>query len=255
MAHFDNSVWRQDKDLRELRHNSLPWLVGGIGVLLAGYGLLQHSAGTSPAVLVLSLLLYAGMACGIWVGLTAHLPHRYFGPANGITLLRAVLVCLLAGFVGQSAPQQLAWLPLGAALVILLLDGVDGWLARRTGYASAFGARFDMETDSLLVLVLCATALLMGKAGPWILLAGGLRYLFLAGKALLPWMKGDLPDSFRRKTLYVASTTGVIVILAPTIIAPFSFVIAAIAVICLSASFAIDVVWLYRNAEQERTSR
>lgn len=255
MAHLSNSIWQQDKDLKQLRHSSLPWLAGGLGVLATGYGLLQHSAGASPAVLVLALLLYVGMACALWCGLAAHLPHRRFGPANGVTLIRAALLCLLAGLVTQTGPQHLGWLPLAAALVILTLDGLDGWLARRTGHASAFGAHFDMETDSLLVLVLCATALLMGKAGPWILLAGGLRYLFLAGKVLVPWMKGDLPDSFRRKTLYVVSTTGVIVILAPTITTPFSFLIAGISVICLTASFAIDVVWLYRNAEQERTSR
>lgn len=255
MAHLSNPIWQHDKELKQLRHSSLPWLTGGLGVVAAGYGLLQHSTGASPAVLVLALLLYVGMACALWFGLATHLPHRHFGPANGVTLLRAALLCLLAGLVAQTGPQHLGWLPLATALVILALDGLDGWLARRTGYASSFGARFDMETDSLLVLVLCATALLMGKAGLWLLLAGSLRYLFLAGTALLPWMKGDLPDSFRRKTLYVVSTTGVIVILAPTITTPFSFLIAAISVICLSASFAIDVVWLYRNAEQERTSR
>ena len=38
------------------------------------------------------------------------------------------------------------------------LDGVDGWLARRSGIASAFGARFDMEIDALLILVLAVLA-------------------------------------------------------------------------------------------------
>ena len=38
--------------------------------------------------------------------------------------------------------------------VALALDGVDGQVARRTGTVSALGARFDMEVDAFLVLVL-----------------------------------------------------------------------------------------------------
>ena len=38
--------------------------------------------------------------------------------------------------------------------VALALDGVDGWVARRTRTVSALGARFDMEVDAFLVLML-----------------------------------------------------------------------------------------------------
>ena len=38
--------------------------------------------------------------------------------------------------------------------VALALDGVDGQVARRTRTVSALGARFDMEVDAFLVLVL-----------------------------------------------------------------------------------------------------
>ena len=37
----------------------------------------------------------------------------------------------------------------------LALDGVDGHLARRFDQVSDFGARFDMEVDAALILVLC----------------------------------------------------------------------------------------------------
>ena len=46
------------------------------------------------------------------------------------------------------------------------LDGVDGWLARRRGMSSAFGARFDMEIDALLVQVLAILVWRYGKAAP-----------------------------------------------------------------------------------------
>ena len=40
------------------------------------------------------------------------------------------------------------------AAVALALDPADGWLARRTGTASALGARFDGEVDAFLILAL-----------------------------------------------------------------------------------------------------
>ena len=196
MANFQNPTLQQTEDLKTLRHGSLVWLLSGALCLVAGQGLLALLTNISGTIPVLPLALYLGIACSVWLGLPAHLPQRSFGLANGITLLRAVLTCLLAGLVAVSQPQQLGWLPLSTALTILLLDGLDGWVARRTGQASAFGARFDMEMDSLLVLLLCATLVLTDKAGHWVLLAGGLRYIFLAGKGILPWMKGNLPDSF-----------------------------------------------------------
>ncbi len=46
------------------------------------------------------------------------------------------------------------------AVPALILDGVDGWVARRTGTANDAGARLDMEVDAALILVL-------RKSIPW----------------------------------------------------------------------------------------
>ena len=40
----------------------------------------------------------------------------------------------------------------------VLLDGVDGRLARKYGASSRFGARFDMEVDAVLICVLALLA-------------------------------------------------------------------------------------------------
>ena len=58
--------------------------------------------------------------------------------------------------------------------------------------ASAFGARFDMETDALLIQVLAILAWQYGKAGPWVLVSGLLRYLFVAAGWVWPWMREPL---------------------------------------------------------------
>jgi len=135
-----------------------PWpLLGGGGVLLAG--------------LVV-------MARGDWT------PHGPFGPANWVTGARAVL---LAGL--PLAAEHGGAAVLGGSLLFVAGDGLDGWLARRTGQASAFGAFFDKETDALFLLLLCALAAFEGRLSLWILGVGLLRYGFVVVVFLL-----DPPD-------------------------------------------------------------
>ena len=92
-----------------------------------------------------------------------------FGPANYVTTIRAILVALAAGVIGYPATPEVLWVVIGLVGVMGALDGLDGWLARRTAMESAFGARFDMETDALLVLVLSVLVWQHEKAGAWVL--------------------------------------------------------------------------------------
>ena len=77
--------------------------------------------------------------------------------------------------------------PVGAAGgygdVALVLDWVDGQVARRTGTVTAFGARFDMEVDAFLILVL--SVYVAGSFGPWVLAIGLARYALLAAERVL----------------------------------------------------------------------
>ena len=171
-----------------------------------------------------------------------------FGPANQITTVRAVLVALLATFAARPVTPPVAWSVVLIAIVALLLDGVDGWVARRTGTASAFGMRFDMETDSALILVLAILVWQYRKAGPWVLLSGLLRYAFVAAGWLWPWMKGPLASTLRGKIICVAQIVALIVAIAPTITAPTSSVVAAVALLALGYSFLVDTLRLWRQA-------
>src|SRR4051794_2050223 len=108
----------------------------------------------------------AGLAFGLvtW----AVLCEVRLGPADQVTLLRATLVGGLTALAVDSftRPVSLAVLvPL--AVVALALDAVDGWVARRTDTVSALGARFDMEVDAYLLLVL--SAYLVRPIGGWVL--------------------------------------------------------------------------------------
>ncbi len=98
-----------------------------------------------------------------------------FGSANGVTAIR------LAGVL--ALPLLCTTIDLrfvtGIGLVLLVTDGLDGWLARRYNQASEFGAYFDKETDAFFLLVLCILAVLNQRLWPWVLISGLLRYLFV----------------------------------------------------------------------------
>ncbi len=184
------------------------------------------------------LLLLPLLAC-----LHAHRPHRHFGSANTVTLIRAAMVCLLASLYGERWSNN-ELLVASVATLALALDGVDGWLARRRGTQSRFGARFDMETDALLVLVLALLAWQSGQAGIWILAAGLMRYGFIVATLLWHWMDRPLPPSLRRKTVCVLQLIALIACVAPILPDAWRTAAAAGAVLMVTWSFMVDIAWL-----------
>jgi phosphatidylglycerophosphate synthase len=133
------------------------------------------------------------------------------------------------------------------AVLALALDGVDGWLARLRGTQSRFGARFDMETDALLALVLSVLAWQSGRAGAWVLTAGLMRYAFLVATLLWQWLGRPLPESRRRKTICVLQLIALIACVAPVLPDGGRAAAALCAVLMVSGSFALDIAWLVRH--------
>jgi phosphatidylglycerophosphate synthase len=176
----------------------------------------------------------------------AHHPFSRFGAANHMTLIRAGLVALVAGLIGEPAVAPVAAVAVGVAAVVEILDGVDGWLARRDGLASAFCARFDMEVDALLIMVLAILAWQHGKAGAWVLLSGLLRYGFVVAGWLAPWIARPLPPSRRRQAICVVQIAALGAVVSPLMTASVAAPVAASALAVLTASFLMDIVWLWR---------
>lgn len=169
------------------------------------------------------------------------------GPANRVTLARGTLVggvgaLVVDGLVhGGLHGVRLAVL-VGMAAVALVLDLVDGWVARRTGTESELGARLDMELDALLILVL--SVLVAVALGPWVLLIGLMRYLFVLAGSRYPWLCAPLPPSRARKV--VAAVQGVVLVVAATALLPGSTATVAVfgALLALLWSFGRDTLWL-----------
>jgi phosphatidylglycerophosphate synthase len=163
------------------------------------------------------------------------------GPADHVTLVRAALVVVVAGLL--LAGRATAAVPV--AVVALLLDLVDGQVARRTGTASASGARFDMETDALLILVLSVHV--AAAYGAWVLLIGAARYLLWGAEVVWPWLRRTVPPRYWRKV--VAAIQGVVltVVTAGVLPAPVATATLVGALVLLTESFGRDVVWLRRT--------
>jgi phosphatidylglycerophosphate synthase len=209
--------------------------------------LAQRTLGLSPAFAIRATALFVIGGAAVALLAARHLAPAGFGPANRVTLARGAMTALLLALVAENAAPATAWLAVTIASLALALDGIDGWLARRQGDSSEFGARFDMETDALLILAIAALAWQQGKAGAWILAAGLLRYLFVVSSHLLPWLQRPLPKSRRRRVICVVQIVSLILCLLPLLPQPLSAVAALIGLALLTASFAIDVEWLFRS--------
>jgi phosphatidylglycerophosphate synthase len=192
-----------------------------------------------------------GLACAVTVaaalaGGLARGPDQRLGPASWVTLGRATLAVGVAALAADSFTHDT---PVGLlvtlAAVALALDAADGWVARRTGTATARGARFDGEVDAFLILAL--SVYVAPVYGPWVLAIGAARYVFLAGEWLLPWMRAPLPP--RRWRRLVAAAQGIVLTVAAAGIMPRALtealLVAALAL--LAASIGQCVWWLSRR--------
>lgn len=203
------------------------------------------------ALVVFGTALPATLIFGCIVGLTTcgmmqGYPHTTLGVGNLVTLVRAAMVAFIGGAVLH--PETSAWVIASVAFAALTLDGVDGWLARRTGLVSAFGARFDMETDAGLAAVMSLWLLVTGTMGPEILILGFMRYAFVMASFIWPVLQHDLPDVFRRKVICVVQIAALVVLVFPLTPHAMLLPIGAVAALLLTWSFLVDILWLIRRA-------
>lgn len=214
--------------------------------------LLQVAVFTGPGVTLPAMLpgiaLFLACAVFLWVQLPAHYPHDRFGGCNTVTLFRtAVGASLVTPLLAGSSDPLTGWFIVIVAIVALSLDGVDGWLARRSGLSSSFGARFDMEVDAALALLLSLHALSDGLVGPVVLVLGVMRYLFVAAAWVLPWISAPLPDRFGRKVVCVIQIAALIALQVPSLTVVQAQFIAFGGALALLWSFGRDTLWLWRH--------
>jgi phosphatidylglycerophosphate synthase len=211
---------------------------------------LAGTAGLGAAGSIIGVACAVTMAAALARGLARGTVDR-LGPASWVTLARATLAVGVAALAADSFTHGTpAALLVTLAAVALALDAADGSLARRTGTASALGARFDGEVDAFLILAL--SVYVAPASGAWVLAIGAARYLFLAGEWLLPWMRAALPP--RRWRRVVAAAQGIVLTVAAAGVLPRALtqalLVAALAL--LAESFGRDAWWLWRRRHSVR---
>lgn len=217
----------------------------GLGGCLAGLVALLAVLGVEPAGWA------AGLGCAVVLAVAAERQARAdgvrsFGPADLVTLTRATLACGVAALVAESySGSDVVGVLVPLTVVALALDLVDGRVARRTGTATAYGARLDGESDAFLILVL--SILVARDLGWWVTALGVVRYAYAVAARLLPWMQRPLPPRYWRKV--VAAYVGIALTIAATglVTAAASYALLGVAAVLLAESFGWDVVWLWRR--------
>lgn len=202
-------------------------------------------SGAPASYAAVALALYVALAALLLLTLPDELPGPGLGPANRVTLARAALVMPVFGLalVPEPVGARPLWWVIGLATLAMILDGVDGRVARCTGSQTAFGARFDMELDAALMMALSVLVWRSGKVGAWVLLIGLMRYAFVAAGWIWPALKAKLPPSLRRKTVCVVQGIALLVALGPIIPLPLATAVAGGGLLALTWSFAVDVRW------------
>src|SRR6516165_1002019 len=175
-------------------------------------------------------------------------------PADWVTLTRTLLIAGIAGLVADSfgGPVSVTAL-VTLSIVALVLDAVDGQVARLTGTATPLGARLDSEVDAFLILLLSIAV--SQDYGGWVLLMGAARYALLIAGWLIPWLAAPLPPRYWRKV--VAAVQGIVLTVAASGLVErrTGMIAVAAALLLLAESFGHDVIWLYRTGAGPRTRR
>lgn len=175
-------------------------------------------------------------------------PSRVFGPADRVTMTRGVLAAGCAALAlplltGELDPRP--WWLMALAVPCLLLDAVDGPVARRTGTATPEGGKLDGEMDAVVLLVLSVAA--VRPLGWWVLGIGLMRYAFAAVGYVRPGWRERLPFKQSRRVVAGLQGGALAIGLAPVVPVLLGQVLVGAALALLTWSFGQDVVWLERR--------
>jgi phosphatidylglycerophosphate synthase len=215
--------------------------------------LLRWSEGNAAAMAAVTLTTAAGLPlwllslCGLLsFSLLLYRCRRRWTPGGRFGLANAVSLLRLSGMLVLPwlAPAQIAYW----GLILFAMDGVDGWIARRTGVAGEFGEFIDKENDAFFMLMLCLLLYRLPEGfGPWILLPGLLRYLFVL------FVKFARPPELKEKRS--AKGRWIFFFMMLTLLFPFAAYpdwldyarpLAAFMTLVLGYSFAESLVLMYR---------
>ena len=151
----------------------------------------------------------------------------YFNVPIALTWLRIVLIPLFVGvyYFPDSWLTMFGknWLAMSIFAVAAITDWADGWLARRWGQTSAFGAFLDPVADKLMIVAALIVLVRLGRADVWLSMIIIGREIAIS--ALREWMaqlgkSRSVAVAFIGKVKTVAQITAIIALLLDTSFLP-----------------------------------
>ena len=198
------------------------------------------------------------VAAAMWAGQLWHIgrqtgraelgerPVRYlFGVANTLSLLRSGLYSVVAGLAVAAPTAAVAWLPGLLYGTGVILDKLDGTIARTVGQETALGTRLDMAVDTAGFVAAPVTAVCWGLLPWWYLSLSAARYAFL-GVRWLRRARGMAvyarPDSNLGKRLAGVQMLFLTAVLLPAVPTDLGWRLAPIVLTPSLAVFGRDIV-------------
>ena len=170
------------------------------------------------------------------------------GYANWVTGFRLVLILIGSFLFGVVSKNVI----LAIMLTAVLLDVVDGFLARKYDQASNFGSFFDMEVDAFFVLLMCFYYYQFEGIGWWILIPGALRYIYKGMLILFP--KPEFKEKKRKYASYIAGTFFVVLCAGIVIEGVYKNYTLMIGAVLVSLSFGLSAVEYVRYSSRIQQS-
>ena len=168
---------------------------------------------------------------------------------NWITGIRLILVLIAVVLMDEFSP----YVVFTFFSVNLLLDVADGYVARKLGQASYFGAVFDQEVDAFFVISAGLYFFLVSGFALWVLIPGVLRYTF----RITVWIRNATKYTEQRRPL-LASLTGLnfLLLTAAVILPPnIQFGILVLSTGLFIASFSASFRELLKTSNDYPLSR
>jgi phosphatidylglycerophosphate synthase len=248
---------RESSTVRRAGKRSLPaiWLAAILGLVATAVllSVVSATAGLGVAGWIVGLAT-GSAASALLVAARKRSDQPTIFPADWVTLARSLLIAGVAGLVADSFIRPVSITALVTlSTIALVLDAVDGQVARRTGTATALGARIDGEVDAFLILLL--SIVVSQHYGSWVLAIGAARYVLLIAGWVFPWLAAPLPPRYWRKV--VAAVQGIVLTVAASGVPSrlIGMIAVGAALLLLAESFGRDVIWLYRTGAGPRTRR
>ncbi len=129
--------------------------------------------------------------------------------------------------------------------ISIILDAIDGFLARFLNQVSKFGEKFDLEIDTFLLFLLCLSLYKNIDIGLYVFLIPLYRYAFFILQFRFKWLQHSLPESFRRKL--ICSTVTILLIFCHLSFLNKYIIITTIisSILLITFSFLKDIIWFY----------